>query len=322
MGDETMHYAFDEFPTLISRLPKQLTSRDPVVRYVCALVSELCYCHVPQFEIDNCKRAKVIPCSEYIEIVMTGDATTVVQYLRSLDLDNVFVLVDRGIVAIGIKVKDLLFIGFRGTEGLYDWRLNARASMVHMPSVPLVGSHGIRMFGIVGSYRAHRGFAEEALRVSAQIQDEMARIKMGSKDHLLLTGHSLGGAVAALAENFIGYQACSTIIFGTPRYCDIAGYFCSPLGPPTHIRRAEDIVPSVPPRRWGYADHPCQFDTGGNVMLEPTFSSTWSHFVWCTSLVLRKALRPHKIEYYRRELGKVANAQWSNEPFISDEKLK
>lgn len=315
-----MHYAFDEFHELISRLPKQFTDGDPVVRYVCALVSELSYHHVPKFEIDDGRRVKVVPCGGYTDIVVSGEATNVVQYLRSLDLANVFVVISRGIVAVGIKIKDLLFIGFRGTAFLYDWRINIRASMIDVPSIPWVASRGIPVLGIVGNCGVHRGFGEEALRVATRIHDELRTI--GSVEHLFMTGHSLGGAVAALVENLIGQQARSTIIFGTPRYCDVAGYFCSAFGPPTHIRRSDDIVPLVPPRRWGYADHPYQFDTSGNVTWAPLHSSEWTHLAWCARLLLRKGFRPHRMESYRRELGYTAKAKWSAQPLISIEKLK
>ena len=315
-----MHYAFDEFQELISRLPKQFANGDPVVRYVCALVSELAYYHVPQFEIDDDRRAKVVPCGGYTDIVMTGEATDVIQYLRSLDFANVFVVIGRGIVAVGVKIKNLLFIGFRGTAFLYDWRINIRASMVDVPSVPWAALRGIPVFGIVGSCRVHRGFGEEAFRVTTRIRDELRT--MGPIDHLFMTGHSLGGAVAALGENFIGQEACSTVIFGTPRYCDVASYCRSSLDPPTHIRRVDDIVPSVPPRRWGYADHPYQFDTSGDVMLEPKYNSGWMHWVWCACLLLRKGLRPHRMESYRRELGEIAKAKWSDQPLIPLENLK
>ena len=317
-----MPHAFDEFHALISRLPTPIADGDPVVRYLCALVSELAYYHVPKFEIDEKKRANVVPCSGYTEIVRKGDPTDVVQYLQGMDFSNVFVVVDRGIVAVGITIKNLLFIGFRGTVFLYDWKINLSASMVEVHAVSWLAARATRLYGVMSGYRVHRGFGEEAVRVAARIVDEMRERKIDQVDHVFLAGHSLGGAVAALTENFIGPASSSTITLGTPRYCDVAGYFCSAVGPPTHVRRRGDIVPLVPPRSWGYADHPYQFDTSGNLMWEPIRSSGWAHFAWCVCLFLCKGLEPHRMESYRREMGRTACAQLSDEPLIPHERLK
>ena len=114
-----MPYAFDEFQQLLSSTSLPISDRDPKVRYLCALVSVLTYHHVPAFEIDQNKRTKLIPCQRYQEIVSKGLPTDVIQYLQDMDFANPFVIVDRGIIAVGISINDLLFIGFRGTKFLF-----------------------------------------------------------------------------------------------------------------------------------------------------------------------------------------------------------
>ena len=316
-----MSYAFDEFVTLMSQLPSPVSDRDPVVRYLCALVSELTYHHVPEFEIDESKRAKIVPCSGYGEIVRARGPTDIIQYLQERDLADAFVVVDRGIVAVGILMNDMLIIGFRGTVFLYDWKINLRASMVNVHSVSWLRSPAL-LHGIAGGYRAHRGFAEEAVRVASRIQDEVRRMRKRQVHHVFHTGHSLGGAVAALVGNICRLESSSTITLGTPRYCDVAGYFNSSVGPPTHIRRPGDIVPFLPPRRMGYADHPYEFDTSGNPMREPIRGCRWLHFAWCAGLFLGRGLEPHRMEAYRREMGRTARARWSDEPLVPHEKLR
>ena len=316
-----VHYAFDEFHELIRALPPEITETHPVVRYLCALVSELTYYHVPEFEIDARKRTKVVPCSAYTEIVRRGEPTSVQQYLQDRDFGAVFVVVDRGVVAVGIKIRDLMFIGFRGTVFRYDLKINLCASMVNVPITSCLAPPVIRAYGIVGDYRMHRGFGEEAIRVVARIQEEISNTDVGQVKNLFFAGHSLGGAVAALARNFMVQESHSTIILGSPRYCDTAGYLCAGVRQPTHIRRVEDIVPFVPPRWWGYADHPNEFDTSGKPLREPIRSSGWEHFRWCTRLLLRRGLKPHRMESYRRELGFTAKAKWYDKPLIAHEKL-
>jgi len=52
-------YAIHEVRSLLGGLPTPLDDRSPVVRYVCALFAELAYYHIPQWEIDDKKRAKL-----------------------------------------------------------------------------------------------------------------------------------------------------------------------------------------------------------------------------------------------------------------------
>jgi len=317
-----VHYAFDEFHDLIRALPPEITETDPAVRYLCALVSELTYYHVPEFEIDARKRAKVVPCSAYAEIVLRGEPTSVQPFLQAGDFDDFFVVVDRGVIAVGIRIRDLMFIGFRGTLPLlYDWKINLSASMINVRITPWFVSTANRVYGIVGDYRIHRGFGEEAIRIVTRIKEEMSKTNFDQAKNRFFAGHSLGGAVAALTRNFMVQEPNSTIMFGSPRYCDAAAYLCAGGRLPTHIRRVEDIVPFVPPRRLGYADHPNEFDTSGKPLREPIRSSGWEHFLWCTRLLLRRGLKPHRMECYRKELGVTAKAKWYNKPLIAREKL-
>jgi len=316
-----MAYAFDEFRNLVSGLGSSVSDRDPVVRYVCALVAELTYYHVPAFEIDNKKRAMVIPCEGYRRIVERGESTNVAAYFQAMEFENAFVVVDRGVVAIGISLNGLLFIGFRGTKFLFDWRTNLRAPLVHVDFRFRVA--GPFMRGFSGG-RVHQGFAEEAVRISAKIMDAIRDKQIENVDHVFITGHSLGGAVAALSETFIGPKAISTCIFGSPRYCDVSAYYGSHVGPPAppaQVQRPDDIVPFVPPRRMGYADHPYQFSTAGDPLFDPISDSLWLYFLWRLLLFLGKRFEPHSVECYRRELGHAANAKWADEPLAPYEKL-
>jgi len=78
------------------------------------LVSELAYYHVPRWEIDRKKRAKLIPCEAYQRIVAGGAPTTVETIFAQLDLGgDGFVVEERGAIAVGLVLNRLLFIGFR-----------------------------------------------------------------------------------------------------------------------------------------------------------------------------------------------------------------
>ncbi|MEA2822604.1 MAG: hypothetical protein QOJ86_4608 [Bradyrhizobium sp.] len=311
-----MPYAFDEFQRIVSKLPTPVSDRDPVVRYVCALVAELAYYHVPQFEIDNKKRAMIIPCEGYRAIVARGVATNIGVYLQGLDLPNAFVVVDRGIIAVGLFLNGLLFIGFRGTQFLFDWQINLRAPLTAVSSDFFRGSFRGHYF----QGRVHRGFAEEAVRISSKIVDALRDKGITQVDHVFLAGHSLGGAVAALSEHLLRFNG-STIMMGAPRYCDVSTYYASLIGPPTQIARMGDIVPFVPPRSVGYADHPYEFDTSGAAVVRSFVQSSIPYFIWRLALFVGKRFEPHSMEMYRRELGITARVPSAGEALAPYEKL-
>ena len=318
-----MPYAFDEFHHLTSRLRPPVSDRDPVVRYLCALVSELAYYHVPKFEIDRNKRAKIVPCKQYVEIAKSGIQTDISQYMNEADFINSFVVVDRGTVAVGIVINDFMFIGFRGTLFLYDWKVNLRASMIDIASTSCPYAQGMGWYKALGRGRAHRGFTEESIRISSKIFDKIRENQFPNTRHIFLTGHSLGGAVAALTERFFPLGLTSTCIFGSPRYCDASAYYCASEGPPTQIQRVGDIIPALPPRRIGYADHPYQFDTSGNLVFQSIDSFRWSHLIWCAALFLGKGFVPHRMELYRKEVGaSIVGSRLSQEMLIPYERVK
>lgn len=318
-----MPYAFDEFRTLASRLPTPFSDRDPVCRYACALVAEIAYHHVPEFEINDKKRAKIVPCYAHSEIVENGTPTSIIEIVRKMEFDRSFVVVDRGIIAVGIVINGLLFIGFRGTMFLYDWKINLRASLTELNSsfrydrriMPATISGW-------GGGRVHQGFAEEAVRVSARIMDAMMEHQIQDINHILLSGHSLGGAVAALAANFFPRGSTSVCIFGAPRYCNVSAYYHCPDGPPTQIQRPGDFVPLIPPRGMGYADHPYQFDTSGQQIVGSIYSSGLAHSIWRAALFVGRRFEPHNMEAYRRELGQTANATLWHEALTPHAKLE
>ena len=305
----------------MSRVSRPIFDGDPIIRYLCALVAELAYHHVPAFEIDHKKRAKIIPCKHYAEIITAGTPTNVIPYLQELEVKKAFVVVDRGIIAIGIPINEMLFVGFRGTMFLFDWKINLKAPLVEVNSCIRFRRPFVNEVVGWGGGRVHRGFAEEAVRISARLMDSIRDMEIDNVNHIFLSGHSLGGAVAALSENFFPRGVTSTCMFGSPRYCDTSAHYCSPDGPPAQIQRPGDIVPLMPPRWMGYADHPYHFDTSGKPIIGPIRFSGWPYFVWRAALFLGKGFEPHNMEAYRQELGSAAATSHWAEPLAPYEEL-
>lgn len=311
-------YAIYEVHSLVGSLPSPIDDRSPTVRYLCALFAELAYYHIPQWEIDDKKRAKLIPCEAYRALVAGGRPTNLTHVFQQLELPRGFAVADRGVVAVGLVLNRLLFVGFRGTQFLFDWRVNLRSKLV-----PVNARFRLRppfVFSTV-SGRLHSGFAEEALRISSRVLDAIRDSNLGAIDHVFLAGHSLGGAVAAICENFVRVASNSVCIFGTPRYCDLAAYMTLPGAPPAQVRRPGDVVPTVPPKSFGYADHPYEFGTDGLQFIDrvghPSLISDivrWGRF-------LANKFEPHNMEAYRHELGKTASASAATSPLAPVEKL-
>lgn len=313
-------HAIYEVHSLISRLPSTLDNRSPVVRYLCALFSELAYYHIPQWEIDGRKRAKLIPipCEAYRTLIVHGRPVNLNTLFQQLDLPRGFAVADRGVVAVGLAFNRLLFIGFRGTRFLFDWRVNLRSRLVPINTMFRLRPHFV--FSAVCG-RFHSGFAEEATRISMRILDAIRDSNLSDVDHVFLTGHSLGGAVAAIAENFVRVAPTSVCIFGSPRYADLSAYINLPYGPPAQVRRPGDVVPTVPPSTFGYADHLYEFSTSGEEYIDPSpYSSALGGLVrWAQFLVGR--FQPHNMENYRSELGATAGAQGAKSPLAPVERL-
>jgi len=98
--------------------------------------------------------------------------------------------------------------------------------------------------------RVHEGFLEELRAVQAKVVSEL--FKYGGRDRpVYITGHSQGGAEAALATRALqagAFSVVETYTFGAPRPGDKDFVESVPASLPVHrIEFGDDIVPHVPP---------------------------------------------------------------------------
>jgi len=306
-------YALDDLYRLLGQIadaPDDTPDRSPVVRYLCALFAELPYYHVPQFEIDDAKRVQLIPCEAYRTIATPGGpGATLEQVLSRADVGKgFFVVVSRGVVAVGVHVGKFLFIGFRGTQFLFDWRTNLRARRVHSGN----SWRGLHPEGLHGGF--HAGFLEETLRVLPQVNDAIKALDIRNLSRVYLCGHSLGGAVAAIAEKLLEIGPSSVCMFGAPRYCDVAALFERYTRPPTQVRRFGDMVPTVPPRWLGFVDHVTELDPTGAAFIQGKPTVILFDGLWKWLRFLGQWFEPHSVEAYRREVGHAAGALHCDTP--------
>jgi hypothetical protein len=136
-----------------------------------------------------------------------------------------------------------LLLVFRGTEpdNLRDWYTDAEALLVRSSASP---GH------------VHQGFHRALDAVWHPIQTALAAAQAAAPSRpLLVTGHSLGGALAVLAASRLTYPDFDLITFGQPR-CgdkDFANACQARFGARyTRLVNDKDIVPRVAPFTGGY----------------------------------------------------------------------
>ena len=157
--------------------------------------------------------------------------------------------------ALAAKKGDHYIVAFRGTQDLGDWFTDADAVQVKL-------SHKLRGEATgLDKTQVHQGFQLLALSLSKQVSAAAAKFK--PKVPVYVTGHSLGGAVAALIALMLRTRMKRPEVrmysYAAPRVGDPAFVAAYDALLPTSYRvvNLADVVPVVPPRQlegWRYAD--------------------------------------------------------------------
>ncbi|HDU4488311.1 TPA: hypothetical protein RFT16_003230 [Klebsiella pneumoniae subsp. pneumoniae] len=311
-------YAIEEVQDILHRIDTDMSMSQKEQRdklnYICAMFAELAYHHVPEAEIGSNKRAKLISSEAYKQIIKremasSADITPYVSRQRNEgELPQSFIVTTEQIVAIGHVFGNRLFIAFRGTKFTLgaDWYTNFQAKKVPIPRGGFPWTK--RIFGRnPGLF--HRGFLKEAHRISDLIDAELIIRSFSHVEKVYLSGHSLGGAVAFISQQFLGVdQIAGIFIYGAPRSCNVRGCIDRTFKYPIQVRHAGDPVPTVPPLTFRYVDYPLELNTDGNHYRDPDFLecpfTSIFRWLWC----LCGLGRSHFMEIYRKELGVTAGA--------------
>lgn len=153
---------------------------------------------------------------------------------------------------------DTIVIAFRGTQPncLRDWMTDFQCALVKREGLP---------------GRVHRGFSNSLDHVWA---DLLAKVKefQDAEQPILITGHSLGAALATLAAAKLKAMAIPVnglYTFGSPRVGDanFVKTYKSFNIPTFRFVNNNDVVTRVAPRTFGYGhlDVFLYFDAAGNV---------------------------------------------------------
>ena len=225
--------------------------------YVSAVFAAVAYEEVLQFELKKSKRAKLIPCDRFQAHVSRWEAERRRATLKDFDTNRQIEVIVRGRVIVTIaRLPRVIFVSFRGTTFSFaDFKADLDVRKVRYQS----------SFG--QSARLHRGFFDAVLECFNEVVERLHSINKAPYVPVYVTGHSLGGAMAAifyakLEENDfhpLGHRrrhripsatACYT--YGMPRYGDTSAK--SSLPQPFHTFNELDAIPTLPPRLLGFVD--------------------------------------------------------------------
>lgn len=211
------------------------------------------------------------------------DETTIRAILPRCGFPQVAVRAVREVQAFVAGGADAVLVSFRGTrpDQLLDWMTDLDAAQVPFGALlrcPDVG-------------RTHQGFTRGLLRLWEGIQADVKAFQTRGQT-LWITGHSLGGALAALAAaawTFARREPVNGLYtFGQPRVGDLefVRNFDAHLGNNTfRVVNNLDVVTRVPPRIfphfplpwfYGHAGQVAYFDGQGRLHSDETW---WNEFL-------------------------------------------
>lgn len=225
--------------------------------YVAAVLAAVAYEEVPQFELKKTKRAKIIPCDRYQAHVSRWEAEQRRASIEQLDTNTQIEVILRGRLLITIaRLRKVIFVSLRGTTlSFSDFKADLDIRKVRYYA------------GLGESARLHRGFFDAVLECFDEVVD---RLRVMNKDPIVpvyVTGHSLGGAMAAILHARLdeadfhpfGHRrrhrispSISCYTFGMPRYGDTSAKAL--LAQPYHTFNELDAIPTLPPKLLGFAD--------------------------------------------------------------------
>lgn len=225
--------------------------------YVAAVFAAVAYEEVSQFELKKSKRAKLIPCDRFQAHVSRWEAERRRATVKDLDTNTQIEVVVRGRVIVTIsRLRRVVFVSFRGTTlSFADFKADLDVRKVRYQS------------GFGESARLHRGFFDAVLDCLDEVVERLRSINNNPYVPVYVTGHSLGGAMAAifyatLEKNDLHpfrHRRChqfppaiSCYTFGMPRYGDTSAKAFLPQ--PFHTFNELDAIPTLPPRILGFAD--------------------------------------------------------------------
>ena len=275
--------------------------------HVCALFSEFAYWVIPEFEMKDHDRVKIIPCLNYQKIVMRGGKYDYTALVMEAELPEYFVIIRRYAIAFGVRFLEYIIISIRGTKFLYDWLTNLNALSV-----------SVRNRG--QTLQFHRGFFRAARSLFQPLTMELNQI-IDDPVPIYVTGHSLGGAIAAIVFGVWKLHLTdsknkpndtrrivtphSSYTFGMPRYANFSTIVS--IRTPFHIYNEKDIVPDVPPRFAGFENCTHEYLLDGEAIERMPRIGGREFATWLWRLSSGQGVGEHSVELYRSRLESIVD---------------
>lgn len=173
---------------------------------------------------------------------------------------------------------DTLYLTFRGSESKRDWLNDFKIIKTDF-------------FGI----RAHRGFA----MCAGSILNQVGAILKALPDHkVVLTGHSLGAAIAVLVAVALRPRPVELITFGQPRVSTERELNLALYGEYVRVQNGSDVVPRSPWLGYSHAGTCLYLSNTGKRLIDPgQFRMFWDRL----PTVLQRAT-DHSMNDYIREI--------------------
>jgi len=216
----------------------------------------------------------------YSEVIPDGFVCDSVQKIECQDTDTF------GMACI--TANEVYFV-FQGSESRSDWLNNFKIIRKEF--------HGIK---------AHKGFAEAAQSVLA---DVVSIIAANQGKDIVITGHSLGGAIAALIAVALRPQQVELITFGQPRVASSRQLRLALYGEYIRVVNGSDVVPRKPWLGYSHAGTCAYITNGGQILIDP------SEFLMFRDRLVTLIQRgsDHTMSHYVAEIGRIsANVKQKN----------
>merc|ERR1712228_649436 len=151
--------------------------------------------------------------------------------------------------------KSRIVLSFRGSDNFENWMSNINFALSPYPNGQSVSNAKVHP----GFYQAFKDL--ESAGLAGAIFDAFA--ERPSYDEILVTGHSLGGALAGIAAlelkqssiyNSLSNKHVNVITFGSPRWCNhpLANLYNDVIDTNWRIVNRYDIVSTLPPGSMHY----------------------------------------------------------------------
>lgn len=268
--------------------------------YVCALFSELAYKRIADFELDDAKRANLIPCNAHRAISTGAETFDFDAALASEELGEYFTVIRRYSIVVGVRTPNVIFVSMRGTSNLYDLLVDIDARYVmHSDN------------GNIGAF--HSGFYQAVEECRRPVIRALAGFLESGDVPVYVTGHSLGGAMAAvvnaiwkdgltITENTQNpLNIHSAYAFGMPRYGDkiAVQHFRAAY----HLLNVEDPIPNLPPQWMGFKNPMDERQLDGSAVGREEGREPYDLGNWLYHLATFRPLKNHAMELYRERIA-------------------